>query len=333
VTPVKLLQAGGKLKMQEYMEEQYVYDAYICYRHTEFDTNVAKVLHRELESYRFPKNFNYIEKQYKHRRIFRDIEELPSSSSLTDSIGEALKKSRYLIVICSPRTPQSNWINMEISMFINLGRANKILVLLIDGSYENSIPPQLYNRPHGINEQDNRIEEEPFLEPLAADIRANSQKESLWLLKREKLRLIAAIYGCQFDDLMQRTRKRSVKRIFLLLLTFMTGAIIVTGLIYQFKLLLEKDSVIKQLKEQIRDATKVNYPQFSQDGKMLARIDGKSVRIYDADSGDLLVTLDNGEEIVYSNFSPDGVKIFTTSVSGEIKIWDIKSGRLISTIK
>ena len=53
-------------------------------------------------------------------RVFRDQEELPIGSDLDDNISGALKESKYLIVICSPRTPESYWVCKEIETFIGM---------------------------------------------------------------------------------------------------------------------------------------------------------------------------------------------------------------------
>ena len=38
------------------MEKKWYYDAFISYRHTELDSFVAKNLHKQLESFKLPKN-------------------------------------------------------------------------------------------------------------------------------------------------------------------------------------------------------------------------------------------------------------------------------------
>ncbi len=65
--------------------------------------------------------------------IFRDREELPVSSDLGSNINEALRESRYLIVICSPRAAQSRWVEEEITQFKKLGREDRVLALIVDG--------------------------------------------------------------------------------------------------------------------------------------------------------------------------------------------------------
>ena len=83
------------------------YDAFISYRHSERDMFVAKRVHKGLETFKVPRA---VAKKYgkkKIRRVFRDQEELPSGSDLGDNITKALEESEYLLVICSPRTPES----------------------------------------------------------------------------------------------------------------------------------------------------------------------------------------------------------------------------------
>ena len=108
-------------------ERQYKYDAFISYRHCDLDKFVAENLHRILETYELPDNLkeklNIEGRTFK--RLFRDQEELPLSSNLEDPILEALKDSKYLIVICSPRLKDSLWCKKEIETFKKLrGRKN-----------------------------------------------------------------------------------------------------------------------------------------------------------------------------------------------------------------
>src|ERR1700756_1863162 len=88
------------------------YWAFLSYSHT--DKKWGDWLHKALE-------------------IFRDREELPVSADLGSNINEALKESRYLIVICSPRSAQSRWVGEEIKTFKRLGREDRILALIVDG--------------------------------------------------------------------------------------------------------------------------------------------------------------------------------------------------------
>jgi hypothetical protein len=181
------------------------YDAFISYRHGELDGLVAERLHKMLETYRIPRALANKLGKKKLSRIFRDREELPTSSNLSDSINDALENSEFLLLICSRRTRESQWVMREVEIFGKLRGKDKIITLLIDGEPDESFPPGLREREVGG--------ETIFVEPLAADIRAATPKQSIKLLKEEKLRLLAPVLGCAFDDLRRRHRRRRIRRI------------------------------------------------------------------------------------------------------------------------
>ena len=125
--------------------KEYKYDAFISYRHCDLDKFVAENLHRLLESYDLPKGIkeklNITGKPIK--RVFRDQEELPLSSNLEDPIIEALKDSKYLIVICSPRLKDSLWCKKEIQTFKKIRGRKNILCVLIEGEPDESFPEEV----------------------------------------------------------------------------------------------------------------------------------------------------------------------------------------------
>ncbi|MBP5383883.1 MAG: toll/interleukin-1 receptor domain-containing protein [Lachnospiraceae bacterium] len=177
------------------------YDAFISYRHAELDMEIAKKVHSGLETYKIPGAVRHKTGKKKMGRVFRDQEELPIGSDLDDNISLALKESEYLIVICSPRTPESYWVCKEIESFIELHDRNHILAVLIEGEPDESVPPQLLKDDAGNP-----------VEPLAADVRGETKKERNRKFKTEILRLAAPIIGCTYDDLKQRHRERIIKR-------------------------------------------------------------------------------------------------------------------------
>ncbi|HHT77014.1 MAG TPA: TIR domain-containing protein, partial [Clostridiaceae bacterium] len=79
---------------------------------------VSEQIHKRLENLRVPGSIRKATGKGKIRRVFRDQEELTVSSSLSDEILSALDESEFLIVICSPRTPESEWVSNEVSYFI-----------------------------------------------------------------------------------------------------------------------------------------------------------------------------------------------------------------------
>ena len=177
------------------------YDAFISYRHSELDMEIAKKLHKGLETFKIPASVRKKFGKKRIERVFRDQEELPIGSDLDDNITAALAESEYLIVICSPRTPKSVWVCKEIETFIKLHDRSHALAILIEGEPNESFPPQLLVDENG----------KP-VEPLAADIRGETKKERDKKFKTELMRLVAPLVGCEYDDLKQRHRERIIRR-------------------------------------------------------------------------------------------------------------------------
>ena len=210
----------------EYNEKEYKYIAFISYRHVEPDQSIAKQVHQMIETFKAPKEF-YQNGTRPVFRVFRDREEL-AARDLSSSIREALETSRYLIVICSKRTPLSEWCRKEIEIFKSLHGEERIIPVLIEGEPNEAFPESLKG-----NESRN---EEAAYEILAADLRPEKvlkadfkgyaylqdndrqslkefTKESLSILKTEKYRIMAALLGCTFGDLKQRDKERKNRRI------------------------------------------------------------------------------------------------------------------------
>lgn len=195
--------------------KNYKYDAFISYRHTELDRFIAEKIQKYLEEFKLPKNVKKKNglKKTKIERVFRDKEELTITNNLEDPIIQALKGSEYLVVICSPRIKESVWCRKEIETFIKFHGRNKILTVLIEGEPEDSFPEELLYEEEKVVVNGVETIRRKEIEPLAADIRATSRRRMCSLLKTELLRVIAPIFGLEYDDLRQRHRERKVKRV------------------------------------------------------------------------------------------------------------------------
>ena len=194
--------------------ETYRYDAFISYRHVEPDRGWAKWLHGALETYRVPKQL--VAKGYPKRleRVFRDEEELPANADLSSQITAALNESKFLIVVCSPRAVESRWVNAEVEHFRKLGRHDRILALLVEGEPGKSFPKALVEIRRSVVDAasdgttyTHEVVED--VEPLAADVRPERSDQNPQALRNNaRLRLMACILGCRFDDLRQRDAER-----------------------------------------------------------------------------------------------------------------------------
>ncbi|HVT36387.1 MAG TPA: toll/interleukin-1 receptor domain-containing protein, partial [Nevskiaceae bacterium] len=176
------------------MSEQtsdYKYWAFISYSHA--DRAWGDWLIRKLETYRVPRRLvgrTSRDGQVPARLfpVFRDRDELPTSADLGGVIDRALAQSRYQIVICSPRSAASRWVNEEVKHFKSLGRGGRVLCLIVDGepnasdqagreAVECFAPALRFEVDAGRQLTDRRVE------PIAADARAHADGKSGALLK------------------------------------------------------------------------------------------------------------------------------------------------------
>lgn len=193
----------------------YQYDAFISYRHIQPDKAIAENLHKQLESFKLPKNVNasLANGHTRIERVFRDEDELPIASSLEDAIVTALQNSEWLIVICSPRILESAWCRLEISTFIRLHGRDHVLAVLVEGEPDEAIPEELlYEETTTYNALGVPEVTRKRVEPLACDIRDKSTKKMVKNLESQKLRLLAKMFNLNYDDLRQRHREKAMKR-------------------------------------------------------------------------------------------------------------------------
>jgi tetratricopeptide (TPR) repeat protein len=209
------------------------YWAFISYSHR--DTRWADWLHKSLESYRPPKELvgtmgprGVVPKRLSP--VFRDREELPSATDLGRLLNEALETSRSQIIICSPQSAKSRWVNEEILTFKRLGREDRVFCLIIGGEPnasdipgredEECFPPALRYKlgPDG-NLSDLRTE------PIAADARQGKDGK-----QNAKLKLIAGLLGVGFDSLRRREQQRRNRRLFIVTCGATGGMVLTSGL-------------------------------------------------------------------------------------------------------
>ena len=168
--------------------ENYKYDIFISYKHEALDKAVAARLQKSLEHYKIPKEIQKKTGKEKIKRVFRDEEELAVSSDLGKEIENQIAQSEYLLVVCSKKTKESQWVLKEIDTFLKYRDAEHILPVLIEGEPEESLPESIL----------------VYGEPMAADVRGKNEKEVLKKVKKELPRLIAPVLQCSYDELKQR---------------------------------------------------------------------------------------------------------------------------------
>lgn len=195
---------------------EYKYWAFISYSH--HDEEWAKWLHKSLETYSVPRSL--VGRQTSKngalpRRVFpvfRDRDELPGAADLGGKIKNALFQSRSLIVICSPQSAVSKWVNEEIRTYKAMGRGDRVLCLVVDGE------PNAGEKAHdGLHEcfpeavrfQVNARGEisSERAEPIAADAREGKDGRD-----NAKIKLLSGVLDVGYDELRQREKRRKFQR-------------------------------------------------------------------------------------------------------------------------
>ncbi len=233
------------------------YDAFISYRHSELDSFVASNLHKKLESFKLPKSAASKVKNGRTRieRVFRDVDELPLSDNLSEPITNALANSDYLITICTPRYPQSKWCLREIETFLKTHPRDHILVVLAEGEPVESFPQLLTYDQVKVTDENGCVRfERKEIEPLAADTRGNDKKEILKAMDIAVLKLCAAMFGLNFDDLKQRHREAKMRKAMTVLgaigAFLLLFALVVTGMLIKIS---RQNIIISSQYSELRD--------------------------------------------------------------------------------
>lgn len=188
------------------------YWAFISYSHK--DTAVADWLHQKLETYRVPKSLvgtpsREGEVPARIMPIFRDRDELPTSSELGDNLQKSLQQSRYLVVICSPDAAKSRWVEEEVRAFKGWYGRDHIIALIARGAPnatdrgrpDDECFPQ--SMRFDVGAANTRVQ----VEPIAADLRPEGDGR-----ERAFLKIVAGLLGVGFDDLYQREKRRQKRR-------------------------------------------------------------------------------------------------------------------------
>ena len=193
--------------------KKYTYDAFISYSHNEKDAFAAEQLHKTLEHYHIPKRIQQSSGKKKIERVFRDQEEMPISFNLASNIQEALDQSEFLILMCSPNSIKSEWVQREVETFLKSHSKEQVLTVLLEGEPEKVFPEVLCYEERKVESEDGTEQTVKVrIEPMAADIRGKDKSEIKKKIEQESLRILAKMLGCTYDTLRQRHREYALHR-------------------------------------------------------------------------------------------------------------------------
>ena len=352
--------------------EEKKYDAFISYRHKEIDQFVAVSLHKKLETFRLPEKVAKKAGCTKNRieRVFRDRDELPLASNLAEPITNALRNSEFLIVICTPELPKSQWCLREIETFIQFHGREKVFAVLAQGEPDEAFPDILrYVEVEETDAAGNRVLVKKEVEPLAADVRGADRREVRKKMDEEVVRLAAPMFGLSYDDLKQRHKEQRLKKIIRMSLMasavcLLFGAVSTT---MALRIQSQKNKIASQsdkIEEQYQDAMAENNlnqaensMELLQEGDRMAAIQTAVNALPAGENADdtpyvakaeyalanSLYSYENGyrtlpayllkqdAQISFVKISPDGNTMLVADIYGECTIWNVKEAEKMGT--
>jgi len=117
--------------------DAFEYDAFISYSHR--DLKWARWIQEKLETFPIPDGADEPFAQRRRMRVFRDQTDL-AGVEVTASLRRELRLSRSLVVVCSPNSAASRWVNDEVAYFEELGRQDRIIAFIVSGEPDSDRP-------------------------------------------------------------------------------------------------------------------------------------------------------------------------------------------------
>lgn len=185
------------------MERPARYKAFFSYARP--DEKTAGWLHRQLDRYRTPAALRkslgaFGRPPARLHPIFRDRTDLQAGGELSISLQRALEESEALIVLCSPLSAKSHWVNLEVERFQQLGRQDRIFPVIAAGEPD-SADPNLECFPPALRGRS----------LLAADLRRLRKPNGQLIGDGRdigRMKLISGLLGLPLDALLRRERQR-----------------------------------------------------------------------------------------------------------------------------
>jgi WD40 repeat protein len=308
------------------MGHEFKYWAFISYNSK--DKAWSHWLHRHLDGYRPPKRL--VGRPNRDGKIpaqtlpvFRDREDLAGASSLADSLEANLRASQYLIVVCSPNSAGSPYVNDEVKYFKSLGREDRVFCFIVGGSPSASdntccYPPAVRQK-YGAD----GIPSAEKAHPLAPDARPQGDGR-----RKACTKLIAGLLGVDNDELARREWWRTFWRR-TRIASATTAAVAAIGAVALFAWnqhvahLVEngRTDLLAGRAESALESLSAAYSAGDHSPAVLLML--RQARL----SLPAAVPYKAGNELFCATFSPDDTRVVVAGHSGNTLIYDARTGK------
>lgn len=214
----------------------------ICVISVPEDAQIAEKLAQSIRSYKLPKGVTLPNPELDYRNIFVDS----TGSEFDDPAKMLLDHTRYLVVICSPDAKESPAIRSRLTYFRNFRRMEDIVAVIVRGEPVDSFPESFIERKvvRRILPDMRVIEREETIEPVAADLRADTPSRFRQLLRYETVRITASVLGLHPDVLEQRHRRRRNQAVFAAAAAVCSVLLVLSGLFLRLGLIARREGQI-----------------------------------------------------------------------------------------
>ena len=253
------------------MEEQYD----ICILSVKGDAELAQKLADNIHRYRLPHGCALPEGLDYRRILIRQAED-----EFNEEARERLRACRFLALVCSPETRSNPGILERVRFFRHTHGKECIIAILAKGEPIDSFPESFIEKKkvrHILPDMSvtERIE---TIEPVAADLRADSKRRWREVLRYETVRITASVLGLHPDALEQRHRIRRRRAILTTLSVIGAVCLSIAGLFLRLGYIAKTEGDIAarqtQLSLAIAHRTMTDLPAaFSDEPQALAYID------------------------------------------------------------
>ena len=214
----------------------------ICIIAVKQDGPVAERLADSIRHYKLPAGIIPADPAAGYQRILVDAGEEP----FDENRKAVLEHSRYLIVMCSPDTKDNPAIDDRLSYYRKIRQGEHIIAVIVRGEPADSFPEGFIEKKkvqHILPDMtvSERIE---TIEPIAADLRANTPKRQKQLLRYETVRITASVLEMHPDLLEQRHRSRQRRRILAAVSAAAVVCLFATGIFIRLGYIAKKEGDI-----------------------------------------------------------------------------------------
>jgi hypothetical protein len=313
-----------------------VFEAFISYSHAA-DGKLAAALQRNL--HRFAKPI------FKMRaiRVFRDETTLAMTPQLWPEIEKALRDSQFFVLMADPLSAQSEWVQKEVTCWLGMGLAKKLLIVWTGGEVRWSKAAKDFDWERTTALSKLLAGAFDGEEPLYLDLRW--ARAELDLSRRDPrfigavARLSATIRGRNLDEIFGddvREQRRTLRYLWIGI-----GVLLFATIFAAWGWLGELQA--RQETSKLASEANLSAAQYSRDAGNHAQALAYSARALDYPTNYravaltsalltqnswvvLLNSISHKNAVIFAQFSLDGERLVSASKDGTARLWKVKNG-------